>query len=226
MAFGTFNSLVQRALASKSTSEWISFLEFFDLRSALQLLLQDHAALNKIALDSYQHANGFTKIVLTQVQGVTLRLHLWIGSRPLIKGDHEKIHSHKWDFTSRILFGTLCYENYALTADGEPFFQYVSSVRRNVGGYPLSQLGVRRLSLDGAGSLATGTTYFTDGRKLHRVFPGPEGITATLLLQSPHKYPEYQVFSSDAIPASDWVETESLSIAELKDAIQFVVDRL
>lgn len=55
-------------------------------------------------VDSYAHPNGFAKIQICQnsMNGSRLTLHVW--SSQYVDGD---IHNHRWDFSSRVLSGTV-----------------------------------------------------------------------------------------------------------------------
>lgn len=92
--------------------------------------------------------------------------------------------------------------------------------------YYLEPAGQAALALCGSGRMAKGTTYFTDGRAFHRVFPGPNENVATLLLQTPHQFPEYEVFAESEIKNASNIETRPLTLDELKHALTLVLEAL
>lgn len=70
----------------------------------LREILDNEYLLEEVAAHSYRNVQGFLKVVLVQDQenGWKIRLHRWSRQRQC-----EAPHSHKWDFYSCILHGTL-----------------------------------------------------------------------------------------------------------------------
>lgn len=75
-------------------------------------LLQNPNSLTDIANRSYQHGNGFAKIVLLD-HDYKLRLHIWLDD----SYSEQNIHNHRWDFASYILYGTLHDEIWQISSE-------------------------------------------------------------------------------------------------------------
>lgn len=92
--------------ANTALSDWlVSHFSKTQMIALLQAILADHTALEQISHRSYQHGNGFLKVVLLD-RGYKLRLHIWFAGQSC----EENIHDHRWSFSSLILAGALTSE--------------------------------------------------------------------------------------------------------------------
>ena len=83
----------------ESLNEWlVAHFSQVQLVDLLQAILADEVCLTEISQRSYQHGNGFLKVVLLN-HGYKLRLHIWFAGQPC----EENIHDHRWSFSSLIL---------------------------------------------------------------------------------------------------------------------------
>ena len=92
--------------ADVALSQWLT--EHFSKQQLLDLLtaiLNDNESLAEISARSYQHGNGFLKVVLLD-RGYKLRLHIWFAGQSC----EENIHDHRWSFSSLVLSGALVSE--------------------------------------------------------------------------------------------------------------------
>ncbi len=75
-----------------------------------------------VAADSYEHDNGFSKIVLSGIVGEDheLRLHIWDGRQ----APPSNVHNHTRGYVSIILTGSYVDQQFVVDSSGERFFQY------------------------------------------------------------------------------------------------------
>ena len=85
----------------------------------LQALLNDQQYLEQVASRSYQHGNGFLKVVLLD-RGYKLRLHIWFAGQSC----EENIRDHRWSFSSLILAGQLTSGIWQDDAHGQAFQEF------------------------------------------------------------------------------------------------------
>jgi hypothetical protein len=108
-------SSVQPVLTSSRDSlEPISTNEA--VQEMLRSVLSDDSALAEIALRSYTHINGFDKFVLIVSKNYKLRLHIWWPEHAVKHMEH--VHDHPWDFSSRILLGSLRFQTISINDYG------------------------------------------------------------------------------------------------------------
>ncbi|MBX6769381.1 MAG: hypothetical protein IRY90_19885, partial [Actinomadura rubrobrunea] len=159
----------------------------------LNAALDDDQWMDAMARASYRHPNGFDKIVLLSTDAFQLRLHVWGQDRP--EAESENIHNHRWDFSSVILLGGYRYQEF--TADGgtSQFYVYTYNSRRGVPSYSLEPLGRRGLSCCFDAHLRAGTSYTLSSEVFHRVATPPGRLTASLVLQGPHRPTSVLVFA-------------------------------
>jgi hypothetical protein len=89
------------------------------------------SSLERIAKRSYQHPLGFSKLVLAENwndgQGWDLRIHIWYPQSRLVDSDlTESLHSHRWNFASRIISGKLanhCYHYRQMEGGDESWYK-------------------------------------------------------------------------------------------------------
>ncbi len=156
----------------------------------LSSLLQDNKRLEEIAKRSYLHFNGFDKIVLLESEefGYRLRLHLW---RPEHFIEHfEHVHNHPWDFSSRILAGSLKFQIYSADSSSieglDTYYKYVTLPPLEKGnGHILDPKGESNLKLVFDATVKEGSFYSNSRELIHRVIKDNNEFCATLILQSP-----------------------------------------
>jgi len=140
-----------------------------DLLSGLAALEDDEATLDLVARRSYQHANGFAKVVLAINSGVTLRLHI-AGDEP-----EENVHDHRWAFASTVVSGRIENVLYVDSPYGELFDEY--SYVRNGEATSAQYIGAARVVEVARQALAPGSAYWLSPNLLHRIHWGARAST-------------------------------------------------
>lgn len=149
-----------------------------------------------MARRSYWHPNGFAKLVL-HINGdpeFRIRLHVWpeVDGPPL---GESNPHSHRWDFASTVVAGGgLHMVEYVETQrGGKPYDRY------RYGADPanpaaLLRAGGARLTRTSSPHVRFGGVYSCDIDVVHTVVPIRSGLTATLVVQGPHRSPATRVY--------------------------------
>ncbi|HVL84648.1 MAG TPA: hypothetical protein VM367_10260 [Pseudonocardia sp.] len=163
----------------------------------LRSLIDDPRSASPIAKESYWHVNGFAKLVLHSEPSHRVRLHVW-PEGPGPRGETDP-HSHRWDFASAVVAGPgLLVTEFQEGRPGLPIVRY-----RYTGGATRNSL-----SCDGDASLrevsrreiGTFDTYATDIRAVHTVGPLSSAMTATLVVQGPHRTDSTRVYRVAGAP--------------------------
>jgi hypothetical protein len=141
--------------------------------------------------EAYKHPNGFTKFRLAvEKNGLIVRLHIW--EEPFNQGD---IHSHRWNFASRIVSGSVIESRYEARADevGE-WTQYECSKGKSES-YLLQRSGNYSAHVVERNEYCKGQSYFRDHKALHHIsIAGPYPVI-TLMIQSAPKVSSSQVLT-------------------------------
>ncbi|MGH3394977.1 MAG: hypothetical protein ACRDPO_09825 [Streptosporangiaceae bacterium] len=129
---------------------------------------------------AYRHPNGFTKIRLASLNdyGWAIRLHVWAEQA----SDYD-IHSHRWNFASRVLSGSLTEETYALAGretGNYSMYRCASSVN---GRYSLNFQHDCDVTLVSKNSYDEGFSYERDAKTLHMAYATPASPAVTLFVQ-------------------------------------------
>lgn len=175
----------QSAKASEHLAQWLA--QRCNLRDIQQLLLQllaNPEQLGQISQRSYQHGNGFLKVVLLD-RGYKLRLHIWFAGQSC----EENIHDHRWSFASHILCGTLYSEIWrdaridvcpAVLADE---YQY-HAARGNQAAFKTYK-GVSQLTCETSLAYSAGQSYVMPEQRLHRIINPGQQLVATIMCTAP-----------------------------------------
>lgn len=167
----------------------------------LRSTLRSEELFNLTLARSYYHPNGFAKIVLLSESSFQLRLHVWRAGDDL-PSSVESVHSHRWDFTSTLLYGRYRYQEFSRSEDGDPFCAYTYFGREGLSSYTMQAAGTCRLSCVFDAVMAAGTMYTLSADVFHRVVCDPTETTVSLILQGPHRpaHPVW-VFTENELPA-------------------------
>ena len=167
--------------ADVALSQWLT--EQFSKEQLLDLLtaiLNDNESLAEISARSYQHGNGFLKVVLLD-RGYKLRLHIWFAGQSC----EENIHDHRWSFSSLILAGALTSEMWKDDQSGQQFQEYeYHAATPQRAPYKLD-LGLKHLSLDNVQINTVGDHYVMPKGKLHRIMNPGHQLVATMMCSAP-----------------------------------------
>lgn len=169
-------------------------------------LLRDVASspslLAEVAGRSYRHTNHFDKIVLIDTGaklGYRLTLHLW--SPPYDEAElvDEQIHDHRFSFWSKILVGTMEFQDYVRDPSGvlHNEFQYIPEKLgvATVGNFYLD-VGESPLLEVGRSGGPAGKHYHLPYSQIHRVVLPTQELTCTMVLRGPRQKNYASVFST------------------------------
>ncbi|MCH7306279.1 hypothetical protein MMP74_18180 [Acinetobacter sp. NIPH 1869] len=172
---------LENADATIALNQWLSVnFSKEQLCQFLQALLADESSLNEIAARSYQHGNGFLKVVLLD-RGYKLRLHIWFAGQSC----EENIHDHRWSFSSLILAGQLTSEIWKDDIQGKAFqeFEYHAATKQDKAFK--QEVGQNHLKLDHVRINQTGECYLMPKGQLHRIINHGDQLVATIMCSAP-----------------------------------------
>ncbi|WP_329044192.1 hypothetical protein OG738_23810 [Amycolatopsis sp. NBC_01488] len=180
----------------------------------LRDLAADASAVAEIAKRSYWHPNGFAKIVLhTCVEPeFRLRLHVWPRAEEVSSGESNP-HSHRWEFASHVLTGAgMHMVDFVETVEGgKPYrrFRYGADPANPAA---LVADGDVRLKRRASPHVQGGEVYTCDTTVVHTVRPIDAELTATVVVQGPHRTSTTVVYcelgESDDQPNRDLAEAD------------------
>jgi len=138
---------------------------------------------------SLAHENGFIKISLAKFgNDEQLRLHIW----PKSEFVDSRAHSHRWNFSSYILSGTLIGMNYSVSALGDQsFFKLYDAVD---GLKTLVPHLTGSLILDGSYDVSASCSHYLNFHTIHRVRKLAGSGSLSLMLSGP-PLSEYSIVS-------------------------------
>lgn len=176
--------------------------EVDSVSALLSEILESRGLLSEIAGRSYRHTNHFDKIVLIDTGarfGYRLTLHLWIPPYTEAEIVDEQIHDHRFSFWSKILVGTMVFQDFVRDASGLPFneFQYIPEKLgcTTVGNFYID-VGESPLLESGRSGGCAGHAYHLPYSQIHRVVLPMESMTCTLVLRGPRQKNYASVFST------------------------------
>ena len=167
--------------ANTTLSNWLaSHFSTAQMIELLQSILADQRSLAQISARSYQHGNGFLKVVLLD-RGYKLRLHIWFVGQAC----EENIHDHRWSFSSLILAGALKSEIWKDDQFGQQFqeYEYYAATAQQPA-YKFDR-GLQQLSLDQVQVNSVGDHYIMPKGKLHRIINPGNQLVATMMCSAP-----------------------------------------
>lgn len=150
------------------------------LKEFLIALIEDKKTLAQVAARSYQHGNGFFKVVLLN-HGYKLRLHVWFAGQSC----EENIHDHRWSFSSLILAGELKSEIWQDDRLGQQFQEFEYHAASNAYAPTKKFIGQNHLSLLQTNVNCTGQSYVMPKGKLHRIINPGHQMVATMMCSAP-----------------------------------------
>lgn len=195
-----------------------------DVVDALLALTRNSAWVERVAADSYLHANGFYKIPLFTSHGARLRLHFWNGATAA----EENIHNHRWNLASRVLLGTLEDEIYDFCPVDDPAALLLNEFEYRKAGPDeavVSRCDGRAVRLTAKTVRMPGAAYSLHPRQLHRIVTTPGAPTMTLMAQSAAVFSSNTMFTRDEVGDPD-VERGSLGPDVLLNVVSHIVTLL
>lgn len=193
------------------------------LRRCLVDLMRSHDSLARVASRSYQHDNGFIKIVLSEHEtgGSALRLHVWEPHSSAFRGN---IHNHCWNFESYVIAGALCYEEFVLDSEGPILATRYAYDPASTLSYQLVPKGQASLRSTRTGRHEAGLAYRLTSDTLHRTWSDPTVYTATILRQGHRKRDHADVLATDKLTSEG--EDTPLTVFRLSNALTKVLSHL
>lgn len=170
------------------------------------------------SLVAYRHPNGFTKIRLAALRdyGWAIRLHVWAK-----QSADEDIHSHRWNFASRILAGSLVEETYEITTESGEYAKYYCPPSVE-GRYSLEfqhECSVRQVRRD---VYQQDASYVRDAQTLHMALADSTSPAVTLFVQGCEQATLTTVIRGPRSDASSHVTAPRCSGIELMELIKEV----
>ncbi|WP_370966381.1 hypothetical protein [Amycolatopsis sp. cg9] len=156
----------------------------------------DTEAVREIVARSYWHPNGFAKLVLhTSVDPeFKVRMHVWPTSEAPRRGETNP-HSHRWEFASTLIAGQglLMSEYLEVTEGGELFTRHLYGTNPADPALLVAD-GTTRLVDATSPELSRGGVYVCGTDIVHTAEPLGERLTATVVVQGPHRTSTTTVF--------------------------------
>jgi len=150
------------------------------LLTLLTAIMQDEQSLAEISSRSYQHGNGFLKVVLLD-RGYKLRLHIWFAGQSC----EENIHDHRWSFSSLIITGALTSEIWKDVDAGQDFQEYEYHAATQSRAPFKTEIGVNALKLGHVQVKQAGESYVMPKGKLHRIINPGHQLVSTMMCSAP-----------------------------------------
>ena len=218
------NPLVSKALPNHTAEEDLAraleeLVSSGELRSIVTRLAGgDRSEL--ASLDAYQHPNGFVKIRLRSLpNGTILRLHLW--------PDHTNIgdiHSHRWDFASLIVDGSLLDMQYASIAGSsqQSYRCYPNARARKYSFVAADPIDVHLVTDD---LHHQGSFYSQPMHRLHFATAGSGFPATTIVLQGPPQL-DHSLVVVDRDMTPEDVVVSQLTVPQIRSALEVVEEKL
>ena len=169
---------------------------------------------------SEAHPNGFSCVSVAFREGRwRLRLHLW--TRP---GTEADIHSHRWNFASRLLAGSLRTRSYRTHLEPGDHVQFACG-RNAASGYVFRRVGPCQVLQTGERTYRAGDTYGQDWRSLHTVDPTALPA-ATVVLQGSDVAEESTVITRADEKSSSELPVMPLTADQIRHVIDLALDGL
>lgn len=191
--------------------------------SWLAAVARDTTAAGAVAARSYWHPNGFAKLVLhtSAEPEFKLRMHIWLDSTEPGRGETNP-HRHRWEFASTVIAGRgiLVPEYREDAGTGAPFtrYRYGTDPARPAA---LVADGAVRLVGTRSPQVLKGAVYACDTEVIHTLEPLGQGLTATVVVQGPHRTSATAVYCAPG--ESEDQPNRALSVAEFQELASAVV---
>lgn len=146
----------------------------------LGVIIADPTTLADVSQRSYQHGNGFLKVVLLE-RGYKLRLHIWFAGQSC----EENIHDHRWSFSSLILAGKLRSEIWQDAAQGQALQEFIyTAAQPGTAPFKVAK-GTSTLHPVNVQCHQAGQSYVMPKGKLHRIVNPGNQLVASMMCSAP-----------------------------------------
>ncbi len=177
------------------------------------------------AAASYEHPNGFDKLVLASLpSGHKVVLHAWPAAPAGRARKDANMHNHRWHFATRVLTGSYSYTEFEGAPPGAPsasvFHEHVYTTDGTDGSHRLASVGMCRLAPVRSRRLRRGDTYLLPSSVIHSIAMDDEQPTVTLFVQGPAVRESTRIFSAAPLTEDDQVNPPRLSVAEYRRRLE------
>lgn len=190
----------------------------------------DEDKLNEIASKSYNHVNGFSKIVLFESKDrlVKIRLHLW---QPNYKrGNLSDLHDHRWSYLSIPIIGGVKEKRFSEVefskrVGGQKKVRYECFSRGdtewlNLEGYQIVSLLEKNDTIHEIGKI-----YFCEAGEIHQI--EPLSLPSATIVITFHPIKNSARVYRDKIENEDFMKiyVPNLTVSQIKDHFAFILSR-
>lgn len=209
----------QPAEVMSAVAEVLRRYALSQLTSDLIAVSTDARWLEKVAAQSYRHANGFSKLVLADSEVGRLRLHIWEPGA----ASEENIHEHRWHFASAVIAGTIESETWvdAFDHDAPTFKEFIYEVR--AGRASRRSVGRTRAACARTAVRRAGDAYYMLPGVMHRI-TRTNGVTATLVFTTAASRTWNRMLADEGVHPN--VEKHPLQADEVRRLVDLLVERL
>jgi len=209
-----------------------NYIQGDDIRSIIIDLIKrislNENKLKEIAKRSYDHVNGFTKIVLFESEDkkVKIRLHLW--GEKYQKSTISDLHDHRWSYISIPIIGELRESRFVENLEKNSCnslkkvkyncFSRGESEWLNLEGYEIVSLIKDTTKLH-----ETGNVYFCAAGEIHQLEPTTLPCASIVVTFEPIK--DYARVYRDKIETEDFMKiyVPNLDLKKIKESLLYVV---
>lgn len=188
------------------------------------LLTAEHDA-SGTAAASYEHPNGFDKLVLASLpSGHKIVLHAWPAAPAGRARRDANMHNHRWHFATKVLAGSYSYTEFEEAPPGassaSAFHEHRYTTDGTDGGHHLALDGTCWLAPARSRRLRRGDTYLLPSSVIHSIAMDDERPTVTLFVQGPAVRESTRVFSRSPLTEEGQVNPPRLTVAEYRQRLQ------
>lgn len=195
----------------------MNLFDFDILSDFLSNLSNDEKSL--IQSKSYKHPNGFVKMILRKNEDDSFfRLHYWLDELAL----DQNYHDHGWNFTSKIINGSLKNINYykseAIDTNINALYEYKMDLTKHNKKLNITKSHNKYIMIKESEQIyKQNDIYYLDSNIIHRTIPIVEN-TITLMKQEPLTKSLCHLYTLDDI--SDGHRFENISMKELDERVR------
>jgi hypothetical protein len=205
---------------------------FLDLEKNLDSLLRSKKEMKSIASNSYNHLNGFSKIVLQddEKRDIKLRLHLWTEKPKTPEMEVGDAHDHRWSYVSIPLFGEFKETRYKErpvkeSRGNDKKIRYKCFSRGKTEWLNLERFQEVRLEKVEENTRIKGELYYCKAGQIHTIHPS-KYPAATLVMTFEPKRSYARVYRKK-VETDDFMKlyAPNLNSKDVKKAFAFVKDK-
>jgi hypothetical protein len=170
-----------------------------DIDDLVEAVVADPDACLEASHGSYQHPNGFEKLLIASgSEAVKILIHTWTSDSVEQALSSEHVHNHRWPFATLVLRGSYRFEVFTLEGEEQTMFRYGYESAGDSEHYHLVPAGQAGGSLSIAFDLVSGAVASSSSSVLHRVVPIEFPIT-TLFIQGAPDQQQTTVLTDDPV---------------------------